>query len=79
MANVKKPLIAFKVLAAGAILPRAGLPYAFNSGADFILVGTFDWQIAENANLARRVVKIVSSLDSKRTRPWYGGTTLAHS
>jgi hypothetical protein len=76
MANVKKPFVAFKVLAAGAIPPRAGFPYAFNSGADFILVGTFDWQIAENANLARRVVKIVSGPASKRTRPWYGGTPL---
>jgi hypothetical protein len=72
MATVKKPWIAFKILAAGAIPPRAGFPYAFNSGADFILVGMFDWQIEEDAKLARRVVTAVASADTKRTRPWYG-------
>jgi hypothetical protein len=72
MATVKKPWIAFKILAAGAIQPRAAFPYAFNSGADFILVGMFDWQVAENAQLARRVYKVVSSPESKRTRPWHG-------
>jgi len=70
MATVKKPWIAFKILAAGAIPPRAGFPYAFNSGADFILVGMFDWQIEEDAKLARRVIAAVTSPGSKRTRPW---------
>jgi len=72
MATVKKPWIAFKILAAGAIHPRVGFPYAFNHGADFILVGMFDWQIEEDAKLARRVVAAVSASSSKRTRPWYG-------
>jgi hypothetical protein len=72
MATVKKPWIAFKILAAGAIAPRAAFPYAFNNGADFILVGMFDWQIEENAKLARRVVAAASGTESKRTRPWYG-------
>ncbi len=72
MAKATKPWIAFKILAAGAIQPRAAFPYAFNSGADFILVGMFDWQIEEDAKLARRVVAAVTSADSKRTRPWYG-------
>jgi hypothetical protein len=71
MATVKKPWIAFKILAAGGILPRAGFPYAFNSGADFILVGMFDWQIEEDARLARRVVSAVMSPSSKRTRTWF--------
>jgi hypothetical protein len=71
MATVKKPWVAFKILAAGAIQPRAGFPYAFNSGADFILVGMFDWQIEEDTKLARRVFAAVTSPDSKRTRPWY--------
>lgn len=70
MATVRKPWIAFKILAAGAIPPRTAFPYAFNSGADFILVGMFDWQVAENARLARRVVALVSKPESKRTRPW---------
>jgi hypothetical protein len=73
MATVSKPWIAFKILAAGAIPPRAAFPYAFNSGADFILVGMFDWQVAEDARLAKRVVALVSKPGSKRTRPWDGG------
>jgi hypothetical protein len=72
MAPIKKPWIAFKILAAGAIQPRAGFPYAFNNGADFILVGMFDWQIEEDVKLARRVIAAVSGPESKRTRPWYG-------
>ncbi len=72
MAAVKKPWIAFKVLAAGAIPPRVAFPYAFNNGADFILVGMFDWQIEDDAKLARRVVAAVSAPGSKRTRPWCG-------
>jgi hypothetical protein len=70
MAGVKKPWIAFKILAAGAIHPRAAFPYAFKGGADFILVGMFDWQIEEDAKLAKRVIGIVAGPDSKRTRPW---------
>ncbi len=69
-AKIKKPWIAFKILAAGALPPRAAFPYAFNSGADFILVGMFDWQIEEDAKLARRVLNVVSGPNSKRTRAW---------
>ncbi len=71
-ANVKKPWIAFKVLAAGAIQPRAAFPYAFNNGADFILVGMFDWQVEEDVKLAKRVLGVVMGPNSKRTRPWIG-------
>jgi NAD(P)H-dependent flavin oxidoreductase YrpB (nitropropane dioxygenase family) len=70
IAGVAKPWIAFKILAAGAIAPRAAFPYAFNSGADFILVGMFDWQVAEDAALASRVIRIIGGADSKRTRKW---------
>jgi hypothetical protein len=72
MAKVKKPWIAFKILAAGAIPPLRAFPYAFSAGADFILVGMFDWQVAEDAKLAKRVLNIVMGPNSKRTRPWYG-------
>jgi hypothetical protein len=71
MSKTNKPWIAFKILAAGAIQPRAAFPHAFNSGADFILVGMFDWQIEEDARLARRVFSVVSGPNSKRVRPWY--------
>jgi len=42
MKEVKKPWISYKVLGAGAIDPREGFRYAFNSGADFACVGMFD-------------------------------------
>jgi len=72
MAGIKKPWIAFKILAAGALPPRQAFPHAFNGGADFILVGMFDWQIAEDAKLARRVVNLTLQPGSKRSRPWCG-------
>ena len=72
MATVKKPWIAFKILAAGAIPPRAAFPYAFNSGADFILVGMFDWQIEEDAKLARRVVAAVAAPNRSALGPGAG-------
>ena len=71
-AKITKPWIAFKILAAGAIPPRAAFPFALNGGADFILVGMFDWQVEENVKLARRVLGVVMGPSSKRTRPWYG-------
>jgi len=51
--QVKRPWIAFKVLAAGAIHPREGFKYAFENGADFICVGMFDFQVRENVILAK--------------------------
>ncbi len=62
---VKKPWIAFKVMAAGAIPPRAGFQFAFNSGADFVLAGMFDWQVTEDVKTVKEVLANVS-----RTRPW---------
>lgn len=67
MKEVKKPWIAFKVLAAGAIYPRQAFPYAFSNGADFIAVGMFDFQVKENAILAAKVVRQTQN----RARPWY--------
>lgn len=71
-ASIRKPWIAFKILAAGALRPRAAFPYAVNGGADFLLVGMFDWQVEENAKFAERVFRVASSPSSKRTRPWDG-------
>jgi hypothetical protein len=67
MKEVKKPWIAFKVLAAGAIPPKDGFSYAFQNGADFIAVGMFDFQIIEDINIANQ---ILGSL-GKRERTWY--------
>jgi len=65
MKEVKKPWIAFKVMAAGAIQPREAFQYSFDNGADFVLAGMFDWQIAEDADIVRKALEKV-----KRTRPW---------
>ena len=65
MFNVRQPWIAFKVLAAGAIPPQRGFRYAFEKGADFILVGMFDWQVAEDVAVAKQVLG-----DLQRLRPW---------
>jgi len=56
MATVRKPWIAYKVLGAGAIHPREGFAYAFESGADFICVGMFEFQVEEDVALAREAV-----------------------
>ena len=68
METLPQPWIAFKILAAGAIEPLAGFQHAFESGADFICVGMYDFQVVENANLAMRVLN--SDFKSKRPRPW---------
>jgi uncharacterized membrane protein YphA (DoxX/SURF4 family) len=67
MGTVKKPWIAFKVLAAGAFHPRDGFRFAFENGADFINVGMFDFQVVQDVNVA---VEVLSSIKN-RVRPWY--------
>ena len=66
MAKVSKPWIAYKVLAAGAIHPKEGFLHAFASGADFVCVGMFDFQVVENANIAYRIL----SKGMQRDRIW---------
>ncbi len=69
MENLEEPWIAFKILAAGAIHPKEGFPYAFKAGADFICVGMYDFQVVEDANLALDVLNS-PSLQTDRKRPW---------
>ncbi|HPA18119.1 MAG TPA: twin-arginine translocation signal domain-containing protein [Verrucomicrobiae bacterium] len=66
MANIKQPWIAYKVMAAGAILPKDAFKFAFDNGADFILAGMFDFQVAEDARLASAAH--LAARD--RARPW---------
>ena len=66
MKTVEKPWIAFKTLAAGAIHPKDGFKYAFESGADFVCVGMFDFQAVEDAVIAKNTL----SGDLKRERQW---------
>ncbi len=68
MKKVQKPWIAFKILAAGAIRPNEGFRYALQNGADFICVGMLDFQVAEDARIAKEVVESLK----KRQRPWRG-------
>ena len=68
MAKVNKPWIGFKVLAAGAIQPEDGFTFAFKNGADFACVGMFDWQVAEDVDIAKKV--LASEEVSNRHRPW---------
>ncbi|HRR32981.1 MAG TPA: DoxX family membrane protein [Kiritimatiellia bacterium] len=66
MEKLEQPWIAFKILAAGALHPKDAFPFALKSGADFICVGTYDFQLIENVNL------LTSILDQpiERKRPW---------
>ncbi|HOA51325.1 MAG TPA: hypothetical protein PKI05_03655 [Thermogutta sp.] len=66
MKSVSKPWFAFKILAAGAIHPRIGFPYALRNGADFVIVGMFDFQIAEDTAIFLESFKKLG----RRERPW---------
>jgi hypothetical protein len=71
MSEVNRPWIAYKVLAAGAIDPRAGFKHAYENGADFAAVGMFDFQIADDVAVANAVLKTTRNRDRK----WFGSKT----
>lgn len=73
MRNVSQPWIAFKVLAAGAILPEEGFRFALESGGDFICVGMYDFQMVKDVNTALGIMRG----NLQRERPWHGGPLLA--
>ena len=66
MEAVKRPWIAFKTMAAGAIPPRNAFQYALEGGADFVLAGMFDFEIAEDVQVARDTLAAIAD----RGRPW---------
>ena len=66
MSEIQRPWIGYKVLAAGAIHPRAGFKHAFENGADFAAVGMFDFQVAENVSIANEILKTTQN----RERAW---------
>jgi hypothetical protein len=63
MSELDRPWIAYKVLAAGAIHPRAGFRHAFANGADFVAVGMFDFQVAEDATVAKAAIAATRNRD----------------
>lgn len=67
MSAVKRPWIAYKVLAAGAIAPKHGFTYAFKNGADFAAVGMFDFQVAADVAVAADVL----TRTARRDRAWW--------
>ena len=69
MEKVKKPWIAFKVMAAGAIPPRTAFRYAFENGADFIVAGMFDFQVEADV---RTAIDAIEKAPRARKRPWCG-------
>jgi len=66
MKTKRIPWMGFKVLAGGAIHPEDGFRYAFESGADFLCVGMFDFQIVDDVNYALDALKGLG----KRKREW---------
>jgi hypothetical protein len=66
MESVKKPWIAFKTMAAGAIPPRSAFQYALEGGADFVLAGMFDFEIAEDVQVMNETLANCP----KRIRSW---------
>jgi uncharacterized membrane protein YphA (DoxX/SURF4 family) len=68
MEKLEEPWVAFKILAAGAIHPKDGFPYALKNGADFLCVGMYDFQIVDNVNLFLNVWKEHGERD--RGRLW---------
>ena len=68
METVEKPWVAFKVMAAGAILPKVAFSHAYRHGADFIIAGMFDFQVEADVKIA------IANLPKARNRkrPWRG-------
>jgi hypothetical protein len=66
MESVKRPWIAFKTMAAGAIPPKSAFEFALQGGADFVLAGMFDFEIAEDV----RIMNEALAGCQKRIRPW---------
>ena len=56
MVSIDKPFIGFKVLGGGRAKPQEGFKLAFESGADFIAVGMFDFQVKENVEIAKSIL-----------------------
>jgi len=65
-ANGGKALDRLQDHAAGAIPPQNAFRYVFSHGADFVLAGMFDFEIAEDTKIAAEAF----TRTSERARPW---------
>ena len=65
--RTKKPVMGYKVLAAGAIHPKDGFNWAFENGADFICVGMFDFQVVDDVNICLDTLQNLKN----RKRAWF--------
>jgi len=66
MKNRPEPWVAFKTMAAGAVHPKDGFRYAFESGADFVCAGMYDFQLVDDVNITLDVL----NGGLKRDRAW---------
>ena len=66
MQDVNVPWMAFKIMAAGAIPAKDGFEYAFESGADSVCVGMFDFQIESDVQLTKESIAKAKN----RRRKW---------
>jgi hypothetical protein len=66
MSTIHKPWIGFKTLGAGRGVPPEGFHHAFQRGADFIVVGMFDWQVRDDVAHVQEM--LAKGID--RDRPW---------
>jgi uncharacterized membrane protein YphA (DoxX/SURF4 family) len=62
-----EPWIAFKTMAAGAIHPKQAFRWAWESGADFVCAGMYDFQMVEDVNIA---LEALGSGLPERQRTW---------
>jgi hypothetical protein len=53
-------------MAAGAIPAQIGINHAFQYGADFLIAGMFDFQLASDVEIAVKALKRTKL----RERPW---------
>jgi len=66
MSTLHKPWIGFKTLGAGRATPPGGFRHAFERGADFIVVGMFDWQVRDDVAHVQEM--LAKGID--RNRAW---------
>jgi hypothetical protein len=63
---VIRPRSVLRYLTIGAIPPNDAFQYVFRNGADRVLAGTFDFEIAEDVPIVNDVLANVQN----KTRPW---------